>query len=147
MRVCLTEAAKCDIIMERGVYIVKKSQESSINNLTQIIKEITVIGNCIKTLNINSSAELRRSDFAQRICTQCITTIEANKRLLDDTVKANTPAFNLIELKRTRDISSHDYGSVDMNIVYRICQKLTDKQILSELTSELESLEETKEGE
>lgn len=117
-----------------------KSTSSNINYITRIIKEIHVLRDGMKTFNTDSAASLKKSDFAQRICTQCITTIEANKRLLSDGVLSRIPLFNAINLKRTRDISSHDYGSVDMNIVYRICTKLTEKGVLFELRSELKHL-------
>jgi len=119
-----------------------KSVSGNINNISRIVKEIHVLRDGMRTFNIDSASALKKSNFAQRICTQCITTIEANKRLLGDEVISNLPLFNAINLKRTRDISSHDYGSVDMNIVYRICTKLAEKGVLFELRSELKHLKE-----
>lgn len=104
------------------------------------------MNDCMKTFNINSADVLRKSEFAQRIYTQCITTIEANKRLLDSKTISYLILFNKINLKRTRDISSHDYGSVDMNIVYRISTKLLDKSVLSELRKELIQFKELEAG-
>jgi len=84
----------------------------------------------------------KKSDIAQRVCTQCITTIEMVKRLTSDDIKSNMSKFNKIKLSKTRNISSHDYDNVDMSIVYGISIKLITENILSELDDEIKRLEE-----
>ena len=121
---------------------MKKSTLTNVNHIKRIIKEIKIINDTTNYFNLNNPVEFEKSDIAQRVFTQCITTIEMTKRLLSDDVKNNITNFNKIKLAKTRNISSHDYDNVDMDIVYKTSSKLIDKNILSELENEIKHLEE-----
>jgi len=121
---------------------MKKSTLTNINHIKRILKEIKIINDAMNQFEIIDINEFEKSNLAQRVFTQCITTIEMTKRLLSDDVKNNIKKFNRIKLAKTRNIASHDYDNVDMDIVYEISIRLIDENILSELENEIKHLEE-----
>jgi len=121
---------------------MKKSILTNINHIKRLIKEIEVIESAINQFDIDNITTFKKSDLAQRVCTQCITTVEMTKRLISEDVKNNINKFNKIKLSKTRNISSHDYDNVDMAIVYEISIKLIGEDILFELENEMKRLEE-----
>jgi uncharacterized protein with HEPN domain len=113
---------------------MKKTAETDRHTAAKIQKYIADIKQILSNDNIGCFQELRRSLSAKYAITQLITNIyETARRFREEALKTSLPTFSNINLKRTRQLASHDYMSIDFKPVFEICQQLMSKKVREEL--------------
>ncbi|MCL2851559.1 MAG: hypothetical protein FWE20_00790 [Defluviitaleaceae bacterium] len=101
--------------------------------IERILRYIKNIHDAYMTFKITSADELASNDLAHLAITQIITNIyELRQKISADTL-AKVPLFDKIGLKAARNIASHDYDSLDFDIIYRRTQQLIKPEIYAEL--------------
>ena len=117
---------------ENGVGKMKKSNEQDIKNLSNIIKSLVNIQKAFEQNNINNTNNLKNDEITQAACTQFITNIQEAKKKLQDETYNKLVELNKVKLAEARNIASHDYDSLDFNIIYYICERLIKPVIFAE---------------
>ena len=114
---------------------MKQSIQTDIAVINRILKYIKVMGEAFEQFNIKNSTDLEESHICQLAITQAITNIyELNKKLQTETsVKLILLSKLQYSLKAARNISSHDYYSLDFEIIYRLVCQLLKPELSLEL--------------
>jgi len=113
---------------------VKKSLDVDKQCAAKILKYIANIRNCLDHEKVISYESLEDSISTRFAVTQLITNIyELTKHMQIETLDSLTD-FNKIRLRTTRQIASHDYGSIDFKLVFAICTRLTSEAVKEELS-------------
>jgi len=112
---------------------MKPSPELDMYCVEKILKYIKNIRQAYATYNIFRAHELATNELCHFAITQIITNIYETKIKLTDDALAQIPKFAKIRLRTARNIASHDYDSVDFDIVYRITLQLTSNEVVKEL--------------
>lgn len=97
--------------------------------IEKIVKNIDRIKTAYAHFGIKAPVDLMNCDLAQLAVTQAITNIYEAKKLFRQETLNNIKEFDMIRISATRNIASHDYDSVNFNIIYDISVKLMSKQI------------------
>ena len=112
---------------------MKKSITQDIKKLNSIAKSLNNIKRAFEQNNIYTPKNLMVDEITQAACTQFITNIyEAYDDLRDET-KKEIKEINIASIRGARNISSHDYDSVNFETIYHICKKLMRPATLSEI--------------
>jgi len=112
---------------------MKQSVETDIVCIERILKYVDLISDAYSMFNIGSETDLKNSHVCQLAVAQAITNInELRKKLRDETVK-KMPLFGSVRLKAARNIASHDYDSLDFDIIYKRTQQILNPEVNSEL--------------
>ena len=115
---------------------MKQTAKTDIIYMKKIIKYIALIGETYSKFDINSLEDLENDEVCQLAITQAITNIYEMKKKIRSEALAQAPAFDKILLKVARNIASHDYDSLDFEIIY----KRTVQLLKSEVSQELEAI-------
>ena len=121
---------------------MKQSNEQDIKNLNSITKSLVNIKKAFEQNNINNTNNLKNDEITQAACTQFITNIQELKKKLQDETYNKLVELNKIKLSGARNIASHDYDSIDFNIIYYICERLIKPVIFAEIYKILTELTE-----
>ena len=117
---------------------MKQSSELDIVCIGKILKYIQTINNAYTKFDITNADDLAGNDICQLAITQAVTNIyELRQKIQADTL-SQMPLFSKIRLKAARNIASHDYDSLDFDVVY----KRTSQLLKSEVADELEAVKD-----
>jgi len=112
---------------------VKASEKLDVITIKKILGYIKNIEECFEHFDIKSSHDLESMRLAQLATTQAITNMfEAKKKLRPEAIDV-IPVFDRVKIGRARNIASHDYDSVDFNIIFDICKRLMGEAVNNEL--------------
>ena len=125
---------------------MKKSNEHDIKSLNNIIKSLNNIKKAFEQNNINNTNNLKNDEITQAACSQFITNIQESKRKLQDETYNKLVELNKVKLAGARNIASHDYDSLDFDIIYYICERLIKPIIFAEAYKVLTELNEKEEN-
>jgi len=120
---------------------MKKSNESDIQILNNIAKYLTNIRKTFEKNEIKNVNHFVTDEIAQAACTQFITNIYEAKKKLQDKTYNKLIELNKINLSGARNIASHDYNSLDFNIIYYISLRLINTTISDEINNTLDTIE------
>jgi uncharacterized protein with HEPN domain len=112
---------------------VKKSNEVDVVCINKILKYIENISDAYATFQISNADNLARNEICHLAITQIITNIYVIKLKMQDVTLDKTPLFNKIGLKAARNIASHDYDSLDFDIIYKCTCRLLNPEVFKEL--------------
>jgi uncharacterized protein with HEPN domain len=118
---------------------MEKNMETDKIYIEKILNYINVLRETFGHFGINSAESLIGSEIASAAVTQTITNIYAAKKNLTGEILGNLNEFGKLKLSGARNIASHDYDSLNFNIIYDICIKLISDKIGEELRNELQS--------
>jgi len=105
-----------------------------------MLNHMQTIGSAYEMFGVNSADDLKASHICQLAITQLITNIyELRKRLRDETVE-KMPLLRDISIKGVRNIASHDYYSLDFDIIYSRTLQLMGVELNDELEAMLHDL-------
>ena len=127
---------------------MKQSGRVDIVCIDKILKYIWIIRNAYETFNIGNAKDLEEHDLCQLAVTQAVTNIyELYKKMREDTL-SKAPSFSKIRLglKAARNIASHEYGSLDFGIIYRLTNQLLNQTIIDELEAIRNDLKQNSTG-
>jgi hypothetical protein len=97
---------------------MKKSIDADIQNLNNIIRSISNIKRAFVQNEIESANILKYDELTQAACTQLITNIQESKKNLREKIYSKFLALNRIKLAPARNLASHNYDSLDFDIIY-----------------------------
>jgi len=114
---------------------MKPSHNLNLICLNKILKYINVIEEIYDFHNIKSVSDLQSNFMCQLAVTQAITNIFELQKKMQAEILSKTPLFSKLfpTMSAARNIASHDYESVDFEIIYRVTKQLTDKLMIQEL--------------
>lgn len=121
----------------KAVVTIKKSVEFDIVCVKRVLKYIQNIRDAYRTYKIGHSRELAGNELCHLAITQIIINLYETKTKMTQETLARIPRFDRIRLKTARNIASHDYDSLDFDIVYRITMQLVSKEVIEELEAVL----------
>jgi len=110
----------------------------------KILKHIHTIGEAYTTFNIHGVGDLSGNHLCQLAITQAITNIyELRQRMTSESI-GKMPMFSRLKLglKAARNIASHDYDSLDFNIIYRITNQLKHPNVTLELEAVINDIQQ-----
>ena len=123
---------------------VKKSSETDRACISRMLNHIQTIGSAYEMFGVNSAEDLKASHICQLAITQLITNIyELRKRLRDETIE-KMPLLESIRLKVPRNIASHDYDKLDLDLVYRRTLQLLNTKLHDEMEAILSDFDSSK---
>ena len=126
---------------------MKKNNKTDKICIEKILGYVEHIRDCFERYNIKSHNDLENEKLAQFAITQIITNIHELKKKLTDEALLKLPEFDKIRLAGARNIASHDYDSLDFEVIYRICKRrLLSENVKNELEGVLESYEDNNNG-
>jgi len=112
---------------------MKQSDKLDIICATKILRHIQSITDAYKVFNIVKAEDFKVNHICQLAVAQAMTNIyELWKKLQAETIE-KMPNLSTVRLKATRNIASHDYDSLDFDILYNQTQKLMKPEIRKEL--------------
>jgi len=115
---------------------MKQTQKTDIEYIKKILRYIGMIDKTYDTLGVESREDFECNEICQLAIAQSITNIyEVKKKIRAETL-SQVPAFDRILLKAARNIASHDYDSLDFEIIY----KRTIQLLKPEVSQELEAI-------
>lgn len=120
---------------------MKQSLENDKICIEKIMNYIGDIKDCFTHFDINSYSDIESERIAQLAITQCITNIYETKKNVQQTTLDNIPEFDQIKLSTARNIASHDYDSLNFEVIYRISTKLMSDKIYEVLENEYNNIE------
>ena len=121
---------------------MKKNSNTDKICIEKILRYVGDIRECFEHYDIKSYRDLESKRLAQYAITQIITNIHELKKKMTDEVLSKLPEFDKIRLANARNIASHDYDSLDFEIVYRMCERrLLSDTAKNELEGVLKSYE------
>jgi len=112
---------------------VKQAYNLDFECINKILKYIKAIGDAYDVFKIKKATDLSNNYVCQLAVTQAITNIFEVKKRMSKDVLAQAPSFNKIGLKAARNIASHDYESLDFDIIFRRTQQLLKFEVIAEL--------------
>jgi len=85
--------------------------------------------------HIKSLEDFENSETCQLAMTQLITNVHEPSKKINTDVIDKMPLFSKLRMriKVSRNIASHDYESVDLEIVYRLVTNLIRHEVMTEL--------------
>ena len=117
---------------------MKKDTANDKQYAAKILAHILDMAQVLEFEKIKSDAELENSVAAKFAITQLITNIYELTRNIQPATLQALRNFANIKLRTTRQIASHDYGSIDFRLVYAIAMKLTSPTVRKELSRFIE---------
>jgi len=110
--------------------------------IEKILKWTNKMREVLQQFDINSFEDFERNETCQLAITQLITNVhELTKKINKDLInKMPILAKSRVGLKNARNISSHDYDSLDYKIVYDIVKDLTSAKFKNELEGMMDEL-------
>ena len=125
---------------------MKLSAKTDIECLERIMKHIGSIKKAYTAFGIETLNDFLGSDVCQLAVSQALTNVyELRKKLREETL-AKMPNFQQIRLHAARNIASHDYDSLDFEIIYRRVNQLLREEIHTEMEDALNELANDKQG-
>ena len=112
---------------------MKQSKKLDVICISKILKYIRTINDSYTMFNIRNANDLDGNDICQLAITQAITNIYQLRQKIREESLTQMPLFNKIGLKAARNIASHDYDSLDFNIIYKRTLQLLRQEISDEL--------------
>ena len=112
---------------------MKQSNKLDVICINKILKYIKNINEAYDTFQIGSADDLEKNVICHLAITQIITNIYEIKLKIQDATLAKMPLFYKIGLKAARNIASHDYDSLDFDIIYKRTCQLLKPEVLNEL--------------
>jgi len=112
---------------------MKQSDRLDIVCISKLLKYIQTLRDAYGMFNITSAEDLAANDICQLAVTQIITNIYELKLKMRSKTLDRTPVFNKIGLKASRNIASHDYDSLDFEIIYKRTCQLLKQEVSDEL--------------
>lgn len=111
---------------------MKKSDRLDSICISRLLKYIQTLRDAYDMFNITNADDLAANDICQLAVTQIITNIYELKLKMQSKSLDKTPLFNKIGLRASRNIASHDYDSLDFEIIYKqtcqlLCQEVSDE--------------------
>jgi len=99
------------------------------------VKHIKKMRAVFDEFGIKTLEDFEGSETCQLAITQLVTNIHEPSKKIGDDLTAQMPLFSKQRkrIKVSRNISSHDYESVDWEIVYKLVCDLTKDEIIAEL--------------
>ena len=114
---------------------MKQSKELDSACIKRILKYIQAIRGAYNTFNIESADDLAGNDICQLAITQAITNIYQLQQKIQPETLVRLPIFQGLKLKGARNIASHDYDSLDFDIIYKRTRQLLGRELFDELES------------
>jgi len=110
--------------------------------IEKILKWTNKIRDVLHEFDINSFRDFERDETCQLAISQLITNVhELTKKINKDIIdKMPILAKSRVGLKNARNISSHDYDSLDYKIVYDIVKDLISTKFKNELEEMIDEL-------
>ena len=114
---------------------MKQTTKTDINCIKKILRYIALIAETYNKFDIKNFDDFEGDAVCQLAVTQALTNIyEIQKKIQLETMEKLTLFKSLrYRLKVARNIASHDYESVNFEILYKTTQSLLDEQNTKEL--------------
>ena len=112
---------------------MKASREIDRQTAERILKYIDDLARIFRSENIETYQCLKDSLSAKYASTQLLTNIYELTKLMRGETLSNMKNFYTPELRRTRNVASHDYSAVDFRSVHFLCVTLMGKKVREEL--------------
>ena len=118
----------------------------NLNKNQQCVEKILKWTNAMKDifaeLKINSLEDFENNLTCQLAISQLITNVHELLKKIEDDFHKEIPLFMQLRrrIKLSRDIASHDYESLDLDIVYKLLQSLMSDEIIKELEAALNDI-------
>ena len=113
---------------------MKKSMNIDKQCVEKILRYIQNIRQSLDHEKVKSYESLEDTVSTKFAVTQLITNIYEISKHMQATTLDSLKEFGKIRLRTTRQIASHDYGSIDFRLVFNICTKLTAQPVSDELS-------------
>ena len=125
---------------------MKHSKKLDAICIGKILKYIQTINDAYNTFSIGSGDDLDGNGICQLAIAQAITNIYQLRQKIQEETLTKMPMFNRIGLKAARNIASHDYDSLDFNIVYKRTLQLLRQELSDELEAVKDDIEQCNTG-
>jgi len=112
---------------------MKPTDKTDIVCINKVLKYIALIRKAYSNFNIKTLDDLEANDICQLAITQAITNIYEVKKKIRADALSRVPSFDKILLKAARNIASHDYDSLDFEIIYKRTLQLLKPEVSEEL--------------
>ena len=114
---------------------MKQSDETDIVCIDRVLKYVQTLNDIYNTFNINTLNDLESNHICQLAVTQTVTNIHQLRQKIRTETLDKMPLFGNLKpmLKAARNIASHDYYSLDFEIIYRLTRHLLKPEMRSEL--------------
>jgi uncharacterized protein with HEPN domain len=116
---------------------VKQTTKTDIICIEKVLRYISLINETYKKFDINNLENLEDDVICQLAITQLMTNIyEVQKMIQPETMDKLTLFSSLrFRLKAARNIASHDYESVNFEIIYNTIKSLNNEKVIKELVA------------
>jgi len=125
---------------------MKLSPRTDLICLNKILRYIALINKTYNKFEIKSINDLESDEVCQLAIAQAVTNIYEAKKIIRPITLLKAPAFDKILLKAARNIASHDYDSLDFEIIYKRTMQLLKSEVLKELEAIIHDLEQHNQG-
>jgi len=107
----------------------------NIQCIGRILKWINKMRNLLNEFSILDFDDFENNETCQLAISQLITNVYELVRKIDENFYIHIPKFIKLRnrIKLSRNIASHEYEFLDLDIVYRLVLNLTDEKIINEL--------------
>ncbi len=119
---------------------MKQSNTFDIVCIGKVLKYIKNIEKAYATFSIVNADDLAENELCHLAITQIITNIYEAKQKMQNTTLEKVPLFNKIGLKAARNIASHDYDSLDFDVVYKRTCQLLKPEVQNELEAAIDDI-------
>ena len=107
----------------------------NLQRIEKILKWIFKIQDVLSEFSVQNLSDFEDNETCQLAISQLITNIHELVKKVDDDFYTCVPKFIKLRrrIKLSRNIASHDYESLDIDIIYKLLQSLTHIEIIEEL--------------